>query len=160
MTKIPDDIRDLARSLNLGDWQIEIDPDPADPECAAHIYRWPEKIGATISIAGDGNDQGPLWERSPEEIRLSILHELLHLHHIIATDLIEKEIDRVYGDGAYGRRILEPIHEAIEIGTDALARAICAAFPLPPSPSEGSERNVHQGGRKAGSRTKGRKSCN
>lgn len=117
----------LQAAIGLAHWHVIIydDPHPRKPDVVA------------VVDPGEGQNLGELWlndgalEEEPEDLRATIVHELLHLHqgHILHA------IDDLSGEfGTTAWNLWESgFRRELEYMTDALARVIAPHLPLPPS---------------------------
>lgn len=122
-------IRQLADQMELRDWRfktfIEV---PSNPEWAASCAITYGRRHACITI-----NPSTLTE-SPDDIRQTIVHELVHCH----TTPIRDQLDNV--EEHLGKSAYTTIHNAttdvLELATEALANAIAPFLPLPPDADE------------------------
>jgi hypothetical protein len=120
-------ITTLQAALGLAHWHIIIYDDP-------HPYK-PDVVA--VVDPGEGQNLGELWlndgalAEESEDLRDTIVHELLHLHqgHVLhAVDSLSREF------GATAWNLWEAgFRRELEYMTDALARVIAPHLPLPPA---------------------------
>lgn len=118
----------LRDMLGLRDWTIfashEIPEEAEDCNAIASIHPTDGRRRAVLRLARD------FREMSPEEQRSALVHELLHLHHRDATDIIRLTLPKVLGGAAFDV-LWEDFRQQIELITDNIAVAIAEGLPLP-----------------------------
>lgn len=121
-------VADVRAHLLLAHWRIDI-PDewpPEGDEVIAGINPCDGRYVATIRF-------GPsFWNRSPDEQRATLVHELLHLHHVRLTDVIRlgdwrEQIGQAVYDGVYSS-----VKREAEYMVDALTSIVAEHAPMPP----------------------------
>lgn len=131
MTATLDDLiaytRKLQSDLKLDRWELRFPgnaPDDDDPKIDAQIEVEREGWVARLRFS-------PLFEKaSPEQVRVVVLHELLHLHvDQLFTDCMDT-IDGLAGPQAYAITGLL-LKRQYERMTDGLAAAIASRYDLP-----------------------------
>ncbi len=115
-------IQEIADRMGLRDWQIKLeDNDPSGGtlgECEAHQGA----KRAWIAIADHGDDE--------EDLRNTVIHELLHCHWNEANKLVEELATNFLGMAASAvTRIAWK--SAMELGIDGIATAWESSMPLP-----------------------------
>ena len=116
-------IRQLADLLGMRDWVVLLSRGPAKHENYAEIWTSHYKDEAMVMLNEDYTTY------SPEDQRLHITHELLHIQTCrlrrLITRLAEHEHDKAIG-------FVNRLHnEEEEILVDRLSRAIAPFLPLP-----------------------------
>lgn len=120
---------ETATALGLTQWTVTLVDDPPDDEnmaeCRTRRYQWE----AQIRLSDDA------ISASREDLRITIVHELLHLWTAGMHDLILR-LESPLGTAAYwGWEI--GFSRAHEFCVDGLSRSLAKFFPLPPvDPSE------------------------
>jgi hypothetical protein len=119
----------VRNALYLKHWRIDLPdeyPDDSPDEVLAQIDPCDGRYVATIRF-GPG-----FWERDPETARETIVHELLHLHHVRVTDAVRLGAFRdELGQNAYDQLITGLKREA-EYMTDVLTSLIAPTVLVPP----------------------------
>lgn len=116
-------VREMADLCGLRDWTVRVDMDPCDEDNAGEcrvIY------GRKYGIVRVSHD----WaEKPPEELRNTIIHELLHMHcepMMWAVNNVQVPL----GSVAFG--ILDgSFRDALEVAVDSIATAWAETLPLP-----------------------------
>lgn len=118
-------VRNIANTLGLRDWQLNLMPDEPDTKeaHAAVACTYGRKIASIWFASGF-----ELLE--PQEQRHVIVHELLHIHFDRVLTLSSQALPAAMGAPAWGV-FDEAMRDHIEHGVDAVAEAIADAFPLP-----------------------------
>ncbi len=117
----------LSRMLGLKDWSVNVsDQAPEDTEATAETCPTEGRKHATISLCSG------FASLSPEEVRETLVHELPHLHHAAATDVIRIDLweSRAVSHATYAT-IFGAMRRQMEYAVDGVARAISGFFPLP-----------------------------
>lgn len=117
-------VRWMANELELRDWAITVAYDPpADEDAIAQIRCTYGRKHATIRLCQDW------FERSIEEQRCTIAHELLHCH----LSGIEWQFNNLSGhvSGDLFSVMWGGLKDQIEFGVDAMADAVAKHLPLP-----------------------------
>ena len=118
-------IRTLANTLGLHDWTINVAPDePDEKEAYAAVSCVYGRRIANVWLA-HGVEQ-----LAPAEQRLTLVHELLHIHFDRVLSLSQQALPGLLGAAGY-TVYEEALREHVEHGVDAVADALAAAFPLP-----------------------------
>ena len=119
----------LKPLLRLTDWVIDTNADATLGDLtAAEIHFANGRCGARVDFATD------FWDRTPDEQRVIVVHELVHCHFRGTQDAMDTVADQL---GNEGRTFACAMHQrAVEHGTDAVALALAPFVPLPPSDSE------------------------
>lgn len=121
-------LRETANQLGLRDWFFEMNYAPlsADGDVIATVRCIYGRKRASVRLVQD------FAQRSKEEQRMVIIHELLHCH----TERIEQPLRhgqaawKILGDSA-ADVLSDQIHLAIEDAVDGIAETIAERFPLP-----------------------------
>lgn len=122
-----DYVIDIRRRLYLQHWQIDL-PDqwPAAHDALAEIDPCETRYIATLRL-GPG-----FWDQSAEDIRKTITHEVLHLHHARLTNVIRLgEYKRELGQTLY-EHLYDQIRIEAEYMVDALSVVVAEHMPMPP----------------------------
>ena|ERR1700689_3366726 len=115
-------VSELASLLALADWRIDIDPEPCSPQYDAYVTVVPGHKWAIIELS-------PTWdEKSPDEQRHTLVHELLHLHF----DEVRGVLKRNLNDDPMHRVIMNEHLNFIEHGVEAVASAVHVLLPEVP----------------------------
>lgn len=122
-------LRRLADMMGLKDWKLAIGDTP--PEEASMNACVELVFGRRVAVISF-QDRWPSW--TPEDLRQTCTHELLHCHFnqiLWPVNGITKHV---------GLMIYEPLYDAvndrIEEGVDAVAEAWAKALPLPSEEAE------------------------
>lgn len=115
----------LKRRMCLSDWTIEVvDEQPDNQEAIASVEPLDGRRVAYIRLGSD-------WlKRSPEKKRYTIVHELVHLHHIPATDIIRLDMLKQLSQSTYDL-MWGVFKRQLEYMVDGLSDAIAPLMPLP-----------------------------
>jgi hypothetical protein len=108
--------RSVADSMRLRDWDLKIKEDPPSANCLASIWAATFSNDASICLSESFLDQ------SPEEQRLTLVHELIHLYFSRMNDTCVRELDEA-SRRAFG--------QDFENGIKELAKSIAPFYPLP-----------------------------
>jgi hypothetical protein len=123
-------VRELADLLRLKDWSFILkEENPTDPEAWASIVCVQGRKLGVLRLSED------VIRQDPEELRRSVVHELLHCH-LAAADYVADLLPQ--GERAAYRN-------QREYGTDALSDAIAPLLPLPQFADPLSRRNGGNG---------------
>ena len=111
-------VRQIADSIALKDWPVEIREDP--PSTAGAIASVDDSRGRKLAWIhlGDG-----FFSESRVEQRHTVVHELVHVHLMEYIGAVRRRTD----DDAL-------LNEIMEYAVDSLANAIAPLLPLPPRP--------------------------
>ncbi|MFH2072364.1 MAG: hypothetical protein ABIJ75_05875 [Actinomycetota bacterium] len=109
--------------LYLGHWRIIISDVPADPNTYAQIKPTVCRDAAVLKVADD------LLGNPPDVIRDSIVHELIHCIMEPIRWVMINGTNELSRSAAVIHE--ENHHDAMELATDRLARAVAPAAPLP-----------------------------
>jgi hypothetical protein len=120
---LTDYIRLLADEMRLRDWTVELGEEPCDAGRCASVHLVYGRKLATISVPNDvsGTDA--------EELRHTLVHELIHVHFEPATNAVLNDLQTLIGRPA-DMVFWEGFKRQYEYGTDGLADAISRHFPL------------------------------
>lgn len=119
-------VRQIADALKLRDWQIIVANEPI-PSTSGTLASCSTAYGrrcATISF------HVTFAALSPEIIRETVVHELLHCYLNSHTSLYG--VRDLIGESAW-TVLAAAVHRETEYATDAIASAIAGFFPLPPT---------------------------
>lgn len=133
-------VEDLADALELRDWKIvfHLEP-PSDPDAIGHCLPAYGRKVATIRVTPD---------LDREELRHTIVHELLHCHTDPAVQLVQQDLEELIEERV-DRTFWFSFRRAFEYGVDGIATALAKHLPLPPE--EQCESNDTQTDRGSGS---------
>jgi hypothetical protein len=109
--------------LNLGNWKVTILTDVAPEDRYADIEPNDQAQTANLRV---GN---LFWAQKPEEQRLTIVHELIHLH-LCRLDQTVDRLEPVLGSAAWApwAAVYEDVYER---ATDAIAEILATQVDLP-----------------------------
>lgn len=118
-------VRRIADELSLRDWafRIEFEP-PENADALASIEPCEGRKLATLWVCKD------FWDKSAEEQRHTIAHEMIHCHHAPASDLIRLDVLKHMGQATYDV-LLAAYKRQMEYCVDGLADALAPHLPLP-----------------------------
>lgn len=108
--------RQLADLMTLKDWQVVVEEEHADDGNNAQVHVTYGQQHARIWVSAK------FFEKTAEERRYVLAHELLHCHFDMAERLAKPGMKK---SAQAGLRL------AIEIGVDNVARALAPHLPLP-----------------------------
>lgn len=112
-----------ARRLGLPGWRIVVSAHGSEKNAYASSFIADSSDHAFIALAADWHDA------TPDELRHSLTHELLHPHFQRVTRLAEKLIENELGQRTEAV-IEQAVQEVEEQTIDRLAFAIAALLPL------------------------------
>lgn len=121
-------IHTLAHSIRLQDWNFILDEEPTDVNVAANTT---PVYGRRVVIIRLHSDWDNLF--TAEEQRHTILHELLHLHHFMVGDLVERDLRSVLSKSTH-ELLSASFRRQTELMIDSLADAFAPMVPLPDQP--------------------------
>lgn len=124
MSKVEDYARTLADLMELRDWRITVGDEPCDGQFAAQIQCVYGRKRARIRLCAEWDD------RTPDQQRQNLVHELLHCHMRLCESLAE-QAEHLMKGGAYQVWYINHEH-GIEYAVDAIADALAPHLPLPP----------------------------
>lgn len=108
--------------LKLCDWTIDLSDEFCDDECNAMIDPVCGRKLATLYL------NKSFCDYSVEKQVHSLVHELIHLHHISATDIIRVDLPRHLSQSCY-EILWSGFKRQIEYCVDGLADAVCSLVP-------------------------------
>lgn len=125
----PKQLRSLARytsviaaELGLRDWTLTFPNEPCEDGALATVDCSYGRKRATVLFASDFTDH------PPEEQRIVVLHELIHIHFAQERQAVRDALDSL---GRDAREIAyESFRMSHEYGVDGLADAIADRYPL------------------------------
>lgn len=124
-------VNSLKRSLHLSDWTIIMSEEPCSPDCLAETDVVSGQHLARMFL------NKSYTKDTPQNIRGTIIHELLHCHLSPISEL-SAEILKPLSDDLGGSRVIKSAINGIEYETersiDAISEAIAIYFPLPNMP--------------------------
>lgn len=123
----------LKKLLRLSDWNIVVQNEP----CASDSFAEIDVITAQHLAKMYLNKS--YKKESPESVRATIVHELLHCHLSPISEL-SREILKPLAEELGGNRVIKSAINGIEYETersiDGIAEAISVYFPLPNMPKK------------------------
>jgi hypothetical protein len=125
--KIAKYLLDIQKRLRLIDWELFIHDDPPEEDgIAAKVDPTEGRKHAVLYFSSN------FMSRDPEDQRGIIVHELLHLHHIPASDIIRLDLwdSRCISNDAY-KIVFGAFKRQMEYCVDGITDAIAPLFPLP-----------------------------
>lgn len=112
----------IAAELGLRDWTLAFPDEPCEEGALAEVDCTYGRKRATVRFAPD------FMHHPPEEQRIVVLHELIHIHFAQERQAVRDALDSL------GRDAREVAHESYrmshEYGVDGLASAIADRYPL------------------------------
>lgn len=109
--------------LNLANWKVTILTDVAPEDRYADIEPNEQAQTANLRV---GNQ---FWSQKPEDQRLTIVHELIHLH-LCRLDQAVDRLEPVLGSAAW-TPWAGVYEDAYERATDAIAELVVPLVPIP-----------------------------
>jgi hypothetical protein len=123
----------MKKMLHLSDWTIIMQNEPCSSNCLAETDVIPGQHLAKMYLSKT------YTKDTPENLRATIIHELLHCHLAPISELSE-EILKPLADELGGSRVIKSAINGIEYETersiDAISEAIAPHFPLPNMPKK------------------------
>lgn len=117
----------LRNQLGLRDWEIimvyEIPDEEGDCNAIASIHPTDGRRRATLRLARD------FRELDAEQQRNALIHELIHLHHRDATDIIRLTLPEALGGVAH-HVLWENFRQQIELMVDNISVAVADRYPV------------------------------
>lgn len=110
-------ISHLAGDLGLGDWKLMLVHAPCESDANGYVEPTDHRKRARISLGSDFADL------DLDEKRHTLLHELLHLRHRDATDVIRLGLVGQLGNAAF-QVLWECFRQQTELWTDGMADVI------------------------------------
>jgi hypothetical protein len=95
-------IENAKVQLGLGEWRIVVSREPASDDCYAETQLHDQSQNATIALAHK------FWSTSPDEQRVTLVHELLHLDTWRCSQMVDRLKDIV---GSIPWTMFEPLWE-------------------------------------------------
>lgn len=128
-TALGEYLSDLRGALGLRHWVIRV-PDEW-PDDAENVFAATDpcvgRFVATIRLGAN------FWDQDPHDLRDTLVHELLHLHHVRLTDVIRLgEYKSQLGQGLYDH-LNDQVRTEAEYMIDALTSIVAPTMPLPPA---------------------------
>ena len=144
-------VNSLKKTLHLSDWTILIQNEPCSADALAETDVITGQHLAKMYLSKNyGKD-------TPENIRSTIVHELLHCHLSPISEL-SVEILKPLADELGGSRVIKSAINGIEYETersiDSISEAIAGFFPLPNMPKKKKVVKKKQVKKKPGKRVK------
>ena len=123
----------LKKMLHLSDWTIVMQNEPCSSDCLAETDVITGQHLAKMYLSKT------YTKDTPENLRATIIHELLHCHLSPISELSE-EILNPLADELGGSRVIKSAINGIEYETersiDGISEAIAPYFPLPNMPKK------------------------
>ena len=123
----------LKKMLHLSDWTIVMQNEPCSSDCLAETDVITGQHLAKMYLSK------AYTKDTPENLRATIIHELLHCHLSPISELSE-EILKPLADELGGSRVIKSAINGIEYETersiDGISEAIAPYFPLPNMPKK------------------------
>ena len=123
----------LKKMLHLSDWTIVMQNEPCSSDCLAETDVITGQHLAKMYLSKT------YTKDTPENLRATIIHELLHCHLSPISELSE-EILKPLADELGGSRVIKSAINGIEYETersiDGISEAIAPFFPLPNMPKK------------------------
>lgn len=123
----------LKKLLKLSEWDILIDPQPCSSDCLGECQVTYGQHSAVIYLHKN------FRKDKPEDIRATLVHELLHCHFGQITEAAMTILEPVEEEPG-GRKIVRSTINAIEYQTerviDSVSEAIVPLLPLPNMPKQ------------------------
>ncbi len=123
----------LKKSLHLSDWTIVMQNEPCSSDCLAETDVITGQHLAKMYLSK------AYTKDTPENLRATIIHELLHCHLSPISEL-SVEILKPLAEELGGSRVIKSAINGIEYETersiDAISEAIAPYFPLPNMPKK------------------------
>ena len=123
----------LNKMLHLSDWTIVMQNEPCSSDCLAETDVITGQHLAKMYLSKT------YTKDTPENLRATIIHELLHCHLSPISELSE-EILKPLADELGGSRVIKSAINGIEYETersiDGISEAIAPYFPLPNMPKK------------------------
>jgi hypothetical protein len=117
--------------LGLRDWEVilshETTADNDDCDALASIHPTDGRRRAVLRLDRDFREFPPVEQRN------ALVHELTHLHHRDATDIIRLTLPVALGGVAYNI-LWENFRQQVELMVDNIAIPIAEMFPVPSWP--------------------------
>lgn len=118
-------IRTYADELGLKDWRFIVSDEDAPDDAYAMIDTTYGRKVAVIKVCKEFESE-PDWKQ-----RECLIHELIHCHFDGMDRIVDTISDQLHRD--VWSVFYASFRREVEIGTDAIALAIAAHFPLPVS---------------------------
>lgn len=116
-------IRWMANELGLRDWTLRFDWEPCEEDCLAAVFPCEQRKLATIQFSER------FLDLAPEQQRNAVIHELLHCHHVGASDMVRLDLLKHLAQSTYDV-FWGGFKRQIEYMTDGIATAIEDKYPL------------------------------
>ena len=126
-------VNSMKKMLHLSDWVIVMQNEPCSSDCLAETDVITGQHLAKMYLSKT------YTKDTPENLRATIIHELLHCHLSPISEL-SVEILKPLADELGGSRVIKSAINGIEYETersiDAISEAIAPFFPLPNMPKK------------------------
>jgi hypothetical protein len=120
---VHDYIATIQEELGLTEWRVVVSREPANDDCYAETQLHDQSQNATVALAHK------FWSITPEEQRVTLIHEVLHLDTWRCSQMVDR-LEDVIGTVAWA--MFEPLWEdEWERLVDRHATRIADKFPLP-----------------------------
>lgn len=123
----------LKKLLKLSEWNIIVDPTPCSSDCLGECQVTYGQHAAVIYLHKN------FRKDKPEDIRATLVHELLHCHMGQITEAAMSALEPLEEDPG-GKKIVKSTINAIEYQTerviDLISEAIVPMMPLPNMPKQ------------------------
>jgi hypothetical protein len=116
-------LAEAAAVMRVGHWDLRVLPEAAEDDVHMSVDTAPDQNSADIHVGA------PFWLSSATDKRLTVAHELAHLHTARITDAAEAAFRHMVSN-KYWRSVTSGMDHAEELAADEFAR-ICAPL-LPP----------------------------
>ncbi len=117
-------VQTIRDALAMTNWTVRLEHRPAEDGNTAEIQCVYGRKLANLRVCDDW------WERTPDDQRHTIVHELLHCH-LDGADTVIRGLREVLGGPAHSVAC-EAHHTALEFAADGIADAVSPLLPLPP----------------------------
>jgi len=126
-------VNTMKRMMHLSDWTVLMQNEPCSPDCLAETDVITGQHLAKMFLSKT------YTKDTPENLRATIIHELLHCHLAPISEL-SVEILKPLAEDLGGSRVIKSAINGIEYETersiDAISEAIAPYFPLPAMPKK------------------------
>lgn len=140
-------VEDIANLMGLGQWHLSV---LAEPDSKMRESMEDEGPGDLLDYEAfcyphHGMESADLWvnpkfrAKQPEELRATIVHELLHCHHAREEALVCQELSQFGISPVVHKVVKRWWHQANEYAVESIARAWAPALPTLTWPEKGDE---------------------
>lgn len=123
-------LQDLAKRLNLADWEVTLSRDRADEGMLACVHVMDVEDYAHVRLWWP-----EFFDKPPEEQREILVHELLHMR----LDRVQRtmvQLAEQWSENSAYQYAREAHRREVEIVAQHLARLLAPSLPLPPKVRE------------------------